>query len=156
MKHFSPFAILLLVTATVAFNSCTQEPTFPDEPILVFKEYKYNGSDTLTTVFSFTDGDGDIGVAPSGNDYNMMLTLYYKDANGVFQVGRPYPTSPDTLKYPFRIPELPDGQNGLEGDIHLVINSELIQYDTIRFDAFILDQTNHKSSVITTSQFALH
>jgi hypothetical protein len=135
-------------------ESCGPEPLFPDEPMLSFKEYQYNGSDTLKTIFSFTDGDGDIGVAPNGNDYNMWLKLYYKDANGEFQVALDQ-TMSDTIIYPYRVPELPDGQNGLEGDIHLVVNSSLILYDTIQFDAYIVDQTSHKSSIIRTPQFGL-
>jgi hypothetical protein len=154
MKQFSLIGILLFGTV-ILMNSCKQEQLFPDEPMLVFKEYKYNGLDTLKTIFSFTDGDGDIGVAPTGNDYNMLLTLYYKDANGNFQPAL-YPASTDTIKYPYRIPELPDGQNGLEGDIHLIVNTTMISYDTIQFDAYIVDQTNHKSSVIRTPEFGLH
>lgn len=142
------------MVSAISMNSCRPDPVFPDEPILSFKTYNYNGSDSLTTVFSFTDGDGDIGVAPAGNDYNMLLTLYYKDQNGEYQVGL-LPASTDTIKYPYRIPELPDGQNGLEGDIHLLVNSAMITYDTIRFNAFIVDQTNHKSAVIQTPELGL-
>lgn len=154
MKQVSISRIILSALTAVSLNSCGPDPVFPDEPILVFKTYNYNGADTLTTVFSFTDGDGDIGVSPSGNDYNMELTLYYKDQNGDFQPAL-YPASTDTIKYPYRIPELPDGQKGLEGDIHLVVNSGMILYDTIQFDAFLVDQTNHKSALIRTPQFGL-
>lgn len=154
MKHFRAHLIVLALAGAM-FSSCKQEQLFPDEPMLAFKEYKYNGADTLTTVFYFTDGDGDIGVEPTGNDYNMMLTLYYKDANGEYQVARPGISTTDSIAYTYRIPELPDGQNGLEGDIHLVVNSAMITYDTIQFNAYIVDQTSHKSAVIRTPEFAL-
>ena len=149
------YIIIFAFTGSILV-SCKPEQVFPDEPMLSFKEYQYNGADTLKTVFSFTDGDGDIGVAPTGNDINMMLTLYYKDQNGEFQVARPGISTTDSITYPFRIPELPDGQNGLEGDIYLIVNSAFIQYDVIQFNAYIVDQTNHKSSVIRTPEFALH
>lgn len=154
MKHFRAYLIVLAFAGAI-FSSCKQEQLFPDEPMLAFKEYRYNGADTLTTVFYFTDGDGDIGVEPTGNDYNMMLTLYYKDANGEYQVARPGISTTDSIAYTYRIPELPDGQNGLEGDIHLVVNSAMITYDTIQFNAYIVDQTSHKSAVIRTPEFAL-
>lgn len=154
MKQIRAYLIAFAVIAG-AMSSCRPDPLFPDEPMLTFKEYRYNGADTLTTVFSFTDGDGDIGTAPDGSDYNMMLTLYYKDQNGEYQVARPPGYPDDTIAYTYRIPELPDGRNGLEGDIHLVVNSALIAYDTIQFNAFMVDQTNHKSAVIRTPEFGL-
>ncbi len=147
-------SFFIFVTASALLCSCGPETVFPDEPMLEFKEYQYNGSDTLNTVFSFTDGDGDIGVAPTGSDYNMLLTLYYKDQSGEFQTAvNPLTNVPIT--YPYRVPELPDGQNGLEGDIYLVVNSAMIQYDTIQFDAYIVDQTNHMSTVIRTPEIGL-
>jgi hypothetical protein len=153
MKRLTTYSIFF-AGVVLCISSCKKEQLFPDEPMLTFKEYQYNGSDTLNTVFYFTDGDGDIGVAPDGNAANMWLTLYYKDQNGQFRVAL-YPASADTIKYPYRIPELPDGQNGVEGDIHLVVNSALIPYDTIQFSAFLVDQANHQSAVIRTPQFGL-
>lgn len=154
MKQLRTY-LILFAASSIVMGACKQEQLFPDEPMLAFKEYQYNGTDTLNTVFSFTDGDGDIGVEPTGNDYNMMLTLYYKDQNGEFQVARPGVSQTDSITYTYRIPELPDGRNGLEGDIYLVVNSALIPYDTIQFNAFIVDQTNHKSAVIRTPEFGL-
>lgn len=154
MKQFSFSLLLVSIVSVMSVVGCGPDPLYPDEPILSFKTYNYNGSDSLTTVFSFTDGDGDIGVDPSGNDYNMLLTLYYKDQNGDYQAAL-FPASPDTIKYPYRIPQLPDGQNGLEGDIHLVVNTTMITYDTIRFNAFLVDQTNHRSAVIQTPELGL-
>lgn len=153
MKNLYAYLFLSVFTSTY-LCSCKPEQVFPDEPTLTFKEFRYNGSDTLNTVFSFTDGDGDIGVAPIGNDNNMILTLYYKDQNGEFQVAL-LPASTDTIRYPYRVPDLPEGQNGLEGDIYLVVNSALIPYDTIQFAAYIVDQTNHKSPVIRTPEIGL-
>ena len=70
-------------------------------------------------------------------------------------MARPGVSTTDSIAYTYRIPELPDGQNGLEGDIHLIVNSAMIIYDTIQFNAFIVDQTSHKSAVIRTPEFAL-
>lgn len=132
--------------------ACTPDPVFPDEPILTFKEYQYNGSDTLKVVFSFTDGDGDIGVDPTGNDSNMLLTLYYKAPDGQFHVARPPADPGDSIYYSYRIPELTEGQTGLEGDIYLVVNPSFMWYDTIQFNAFLLDQSHNKSVVVRTPE----
>lgn len=147
LKNFIP---LLLIGAT--FGACTPDPVFPDEPVLKFKEFIYNGSDTLKAVFSFTDGDGDIGVSPTGNDSNMVLTLYYKGPDGLFHVARPGASTTDSIYYNYRIPDLPEGQSGLEGDIYLVVNPQFMLYDTIQFNAFMLDQSRNKSNVVRTPE----
>jgi hypothetical protein len=149
--HIAVFALLV-----VGAFSCTPDPVFPDEPILTFKEFQYNGSDTLKAVFSFTDGDGDIGVATVGNDSNMVLTLYYKGPDGLFHVARPGISTTDSIYYTYRIPELADGQSGLEGDIYLVVNPQFMLYDTIQFNAFLLDQSNNKSAVVRTPEQVLN
>ncbi len=135
--------------------SCTPDPVFPDEPQLTFLRYEYNGTDTLEAVFSFTDGDGDIGVSPTGNDSNMVLTLYYKAPDGEFHVARPGVSTTDSIYYTYRIPDLPEGQRGLEGEIYLVINPQFLIYDTIQFNAFLLDQSQNKSQVVRTSEQVL-
>lgn len=145
--YLSIFAVIC-----VGALACTPDPIFPDEPIITFKEFQYNGSDTLKAVFSFTDGDGDIGVSPVGNDSNMVLTLYYKAPDGEFHVARPIAYPNDSIYYTYRIPELVEGQTGLEGDIYLVVNPEFMLYDTIQFNAFLLDQSHNKSAVVRTPE----
>ncbi|GAB4133199.1 MAG: hypothetical protein Fur0041_05230 [Bacteroidia bacterium] len=138
--------------------SCKPEPVFPDEPILTFKEYIQNDvSDTLKVVFSFTDGDGDIGVSPTANDSNMVLVLYYKAPDGNFYViDDPNTANPsDSVFYTYRIPKLASGQKGLEGDIYLTMNKAFIPYDTLQFTAFLLDQSDHKSNVVRTPEVEL-
>ena len=151
MKKLFLYSVTFVAISAGIF-SCTPDPVFPAEPIITFKEYIYNGSDTLRVVFSFTDGDGDIGVAPTGNDSNMVLTLYYKGPDGEFHVARPGVSTTDSIYYTYRIPELPESQSGLEGDIYLVVNPQFMLYDTIQFNAFLLDQTDHKSAVVRTPE----
>lgn len=148
--------IALFIAISAGMVSCKPDPVYPDEPIITFKEYIYNGSDTLKVVFSFTDGDGDIGVAPVGNDSNMVLTLYYKAPDGQFYVARPPALPNDSVYYTYRIPELTEGQIGLEGDIYLVVNPEFMLYDTIQFNAFLLDQSDHKSAVVRTPEVVIN
>lgn len=155
MKNMRGYLFSFLTVCAVLF-SCKPDPVFPDEPVLTFLRYEYNGSDTLRAVFSFTDGDGDIGVAPTGNDSNMVLTLYYKAPDGEFHVARPGISLTDSIYYTYRIPELPDGQRGLEGEIYLVINPQFMIYDTIQFNAFLLDQSRHKSAVVRTPEQVLN
>lgn len=152
------FALLL-----AAFYGCRPDPVFPAEPSLTFKEYiDHPNSDSLEVVFSFTDGDGDIGVSLTDTDTNMVLTLYnWVAASQNYQtVDDPqFPNPADSIMYKYRIPKLTAGQTGLEGDIYVTITkTSLIATgnDTIQFNAFLLDQSRHKSSVIRTPELILH
>lgn len=151
MKVIRTYVSVFVIICAGAL-ACTPDPIFPEEPILTFKEFQYNGTDTLKVVFSFTDGDGDIGVSPTGNDSNMVLTLYYKAPDGEFHVAHPAAAPTDSIYYTYRIPELNEGQTGLEGDIYLVVNPQFMLYDTLQFNAFLLDQSNNKSAVVRTPE----
>ena len=155
MKSMYKYLFSFLTICALGY-SCTPDPVYPDEPQLTFLRYEYNGSDTLRAVFSFTDGDGDIGVSPTGNDSNMVLTLYYKAPDGQFHVARPGVSLTDSIYYTYRIPELPEGQRGLEGEIYLVVNPQFMIYDTIQFNAFLLDQSHNKSPLVRTSEQVLN
>ncbi|MGL4597310.1 MAG: hypothetical protein ACRCYO_07280 [Bacteroidia bacterium] len=150
------FSGLLLAT----LSACKPEPVFPIEPSLVFKEYiQSQTSDSLQVVFTFTDGDGDIGIAPGDADTNMLLTAYYRNALGEYIVYPNFNTvnNPfDSLVYPYRVPRLTASQKGVEGDIYVVINEAFISYyDTIAFNAFIVDQAGHKSQIVRTPELIL-
>src|SRR6185436_10769059 len=81
MKRICGF--IFFASLAALYIGCKPAPVFPDEPILKFKQFiQPPGSDSLQVVFSFTDGDGDIGIAPNSADSNMVLTCYHKDANG--------------------------------------------------------------------------
>lgn len=152
------FALLL-----AAFSGCTPDPVFPAEPSLVFKEFiDHPNSDSLEVVFSFTDGDGDIGVSLIDPDTNMVLTLYDWKASAAtyVTVDDPSTSNPnDSIYYPYRIPKLTAGQSGLEGDIYVTITkTSLIANgkDTIQFSAFLLDQSHNRSATVRTDEIILH
>ncbi len=138
--------------------ACKPQPTFPTTPALTFKEFiQPAGSDSLRVVFSFTDGDGDIGLLQSDTDSNMVLTVYAPDATGNFIVMDNLTTPQiDSLFYMYRVPRLTAGQSGLEGDIYLTIqNKWFIGRDTLQFNAFLLDNSNNRSNYVRTSTVIL-
>ncbi|HEU4717756.1 MAG TPA: hypothetical protein VFU15_07975 [Bacteroidia bacterium] len=142
----------------VLYFGCKPQPVFPVEPALTFKEYQQKeGGDTLKVVFSFTDGDGDIGVLPTGSDTNMVLTAYYKTPAGNYHVWL-NPQQTDSIYYSYRIPKLTASQKGLEGDIYLTISTREViaaYHDTLEFNAFLLDQSGHKSNLVRTPELIL-
>lgn len=151
------FAILLVA----AFYGCTPDPVYPIEPDLSFKEYiQHSGSDSLQVVFNFTDGDGDIGVDITDTNYNMLLTAYHRDPSTGNWVVIDDPNTAsltDSLMYKYRIPHLAAGQSGLEGEIYVTINKSflILTEDTLQFNAFLVDQSRHKSPVVRTPEVVL-
>lgn len=150
--------IFVFALLSVCFFGCKPEPTFPVIPALTFKEFRQPaGSDSLIVVFSFTDGDGDIGVAPINSDSNMVLTVYAPDATGNFQVMDDVNTPvPDSLIYIYRIPNLTAGQVGLEGDIYVTLeHKSFIGRDTLQFNSFLLDRSDNRSNYVRTNTVVL-
>jgi hypothetical protein len=131
-------------------------------PFLEFKEYiQIPGTDSLQVVFSFTDGDGDIGVSPLDTNSNMMLTIYHKNAAGQWVViDDPYTQFDpnDSMRLKYRIPKLAAGQTGLEGDIYLLVNKSVFinaGEDTLQFNGVLIDQSHNQSAYVRTPEIIL-
>ena len=106
------------------FNSCKKPKEIPPLPVIVYKNFVKYGSDSAQFIFTFKDGDGDIGLNqrdtfPPFNSssvyyYNLYMIYYYKATDGKFY---PYDNVAgtsvmDTLQYTYRIPNItPKGQN---------------------------------------------
>ena len=157
MKLFR--GIFFFALFVVLYFGCKPAPVFPDEPVLKYKDYIVSGADSLQVVFTFTDGDGDIGIAPNATDSNMVLTAFHDSAGYWVKIPNPQPGNPnDSLKYVYRIPKLTAGQNGLEGKIYVTISRGILVAsgeDTLQFNAFLLDASHHKSEVIRTNNIDL-
>jgi len=117
MKKFFP----ILLVSFVFFASCQKPETYPIIPSIKYKEFLLKDTiDALdnhikkgTLVFSFVDGDGDIGlteqdtVAPYDSTYfyDLFIQGYY------YQNGVAIADSPQVPLY-YRIPYVePQGQN---------------------------------------------
>jgi hypothetical protein len=157
MKRFRGIFLFLLLGA--GFYGCVPQPVYPDEPSLKFKEFRpqHSGSDSLTAVFTFTDGDGDIGLAPTDPDSNFLMTVYVPDASQNYHVlDNSQTVQSDSIYYPYRISHLTAGQAGLEGDIYVtILHKSFIGRDTLQFNAFLLDQSHHRSNYVRTDPVVL-
>jgi len=173
MKHFAAVVILVSVSLTVFFSGCKREVTFPPEPAITFKEFKKLGNDSAQIIISFTDGDGDIGLAqddtfpPHNNGskdyYNFFMRYYYKDTNGNFVPYLAYlntDTVLDTLDFNYRVPYLT--QNGqkesLTGDIIITMQPFPIYYvnghQTIRYEIYIRDRELNQSNKVMSDDIS--
>jgi hypothetical protein len=133
---------------------CFPKEEFPKEPRIANPILTQYG-DSASLRFSFTDGDGDIGLdagdnAPpfdTGSVYKNNLFLEYEELRNGEWV-RP------TLLLPFsyRIPRItPTGQNkALEGEIAVALEPWPIipgnPFDTVRFSVVLVDRELHFSN----------
>lgn len=173
---------LLIVLSFLAllFTSCQKPVEYPVEPRIAYEGFTYlmdaegNFSGEGVVSFSYTDGDGDLGLddadslAPFGiNDahyYNLVVD-YMKAENGVF-VKTPLlsphvPSHPadtlvlyDTVTFNARFCRLRDSEEpkAISGtmDYKLTVQNPFSPNDTIKFEIHILDRALHESNVIQT------
>ena len=166
-KIFLKNIILIFVIAGV-FYACKKKDVYPIEPEIKFENFLtiYNNGQSFpdrgVLIFSFTDGDGDIGLYQSDTlppfDFNLFIS-YFEIQNGdtvevfLFQTD-PATGDIDTLNFNGRIPILtPVGSNkSISGEVEdtVFIHDPTSPYDTIMFKAYIVDRALHQSNVIST------
>ena len=177
MKIRTIIGLLLLAFAVC---SCQKPVEYPIEPKITYEGFTYliNADSTFSgegiVAFSYTDGDGDLGLddsdtlSPFGfydaHYYNMVID-YLKCVNGEF-VKMPLlsphvPTSPadtlvlyDTVTFNARFKRLRDSEEpkAISGTMEykLTVQNPFSPNDTVKFEIRILDRALHESNVIQT------
>ena len=176
MKNKYLIGLLFLV---MAMMSCQKPVEYPIEPIIAYEGFTYlfNTDSTFSgegvISFSYTDGDGDLGLddsdtlTPFGfhdSHYFNMEVDYLKCVNGVF-VKTPLlsphvPTSAtdtvlwDTITFNARFKRLRDSEEpkAISGkmDYRLTVQNPFSPNDTVKFEIRILDRALHESNAIQT------
>ncbi len=177
MKRNSLIGLVLVALATF---SCQKKVEYSIEPHIVYEGFAYlfdadstfSGQGILS--FSYTDGDGDLGLddgdtlppfGPTDAHYYNMVVDYLKCVNGVF-VKTPLlcphvPTAPsdtlalfDTVSFNARFRRLRDSEEpkAISGTMEytLLVQNPLSPDDTIKFEIRILDRALHESNTIQT------
>jgi len=144
----------------LAVASCEPFEKVSEIPEIGFKSFDLFEIDTLGSrikagelVFSFIDGDADIGLfsgSSTEDTLNFFLIPYEKLDAGYEPI-----EDADTLKYGIRNDEKLTrvGQNKtIKGEIKLQIYYFLTPpYDTIRYDFYIIDRAGNKSNIESTT-----
>jgi len=154
------FTGIALLISLLILLSCTKPPDYPDTPEIEFKSVNKSSflqatNDSLLISFTFTDGDGDIGL--ESNDRN----IFFKDLRT------------NTSELGFSVPEIPDQGvgNGISGEItcylpmylicclqpefNLACDQVLIERDTLVYEIFLEDQAGNVSNTIRTDPIIL-
>lgn len=151
-----------LIMGAILLFSCVKNEEYPVEPVITFKNFYKLQDSTMTDnkgllVFSFTDGDGDIGlsdddtIAPfdsSSSFYYNLFIHYYERQHG--QLVEVELTVPQHQRLPVLTPE--GKSKAIKGDIEveLFINNPFSTYDTIAYEFYLYDRSLNKSNVILT------
>ena len=172
--------LITLCSLLLVVCACQKPVEYPIEPKIAYEGFTYlmNPDSTFSgegvISFSYTDGDGDLGLDDSDTlppfgfhdtyYYNLVVD-YLKSENGVF-VKTPLlsphvPTSPDdtlvlydTVTFNARFKRLRDSEEpkAISGsmDYKLTVQNPFSPNDTVKFEIRILDRALHESNVIQT------
>lgn len=161
-------AVFCGLGAILFLMGCSKDPVYPVEPVITYVSFtkilNNSGYDQKGILkISFTDGDGDIGLNPEDTYapydtgsiyfYNFFITYYEKQHGNFVAVDLPISNNA-------RIPQVPPATKGLplQGDIEieLYINNPMSVFDTIKFDAYIVDRALHVSNVISSPDIIIN
>jgi hypothetical protein len=174
MRHRPNIILFVLIILLTGGLACKKVKKFPDIPRIEYMGFEkiYNPDlelyDRGVLSFSYEDGDGDIGLNSgdtmppfdpnSEYHYNLIITFFEMQNGQLTEVPilwfNPETEEFDTLSLSARIPNLtPSGINkSISGEIYdtLFIYNFNSSYDTIQFEAYIIDRALNKSNTIST------
>ncbi len=169
MKILTKITLVLSIMVSL-LTSCLKPESFPPEPAIEFVSFEAQG-DSGIIVFSFTDGDGDIGLNQDQLDppfdtsslyyYNLYIHYYeMMDGDWVRGTADPggnnFPTA-DSITFSYRIEDItPIGQNkALRGEIQIIMepyyfNSYSNHNDSLRYELMLIDRSLNHSNLLET------
>jgi hypothetical protein len=156
-----------LIAGIVAAGACTKIQTYPPEPEIAYKSFSIYDTVLLGNTikigilqFSFIDGDGDIGwkdtlSTPPANPegYNLFVTMYEMINGTFFKVDDERVSDPIKYRIPYIENDGPD--KSLKGDIYVEFQYFFHDFDTIRYEFYIIDRALHESNLATTPEIIL-
>jgi len=166
MKLYTKISLIILIPLFAGLTSCIKEDQYPVVPHIEFAGYgiysAVDGTDSACNItFSYTDGDGDIGLTKADSlepyKYNFYLKLMQLVDGHMVEVVLPS----NSITFNARIPMLtPTGRNkNIKGEItmnfDLYFNSYLLQSNTIGFETYIVDRALNKSNIVTTPNLTI-
>lgn len=156
---------LFIIASLVLFISgCEKAESYSEVPYIEFKSYRvfdtivpgFPQNKVAAITFSFVDGDGDIGYRSDIADTTKRDNLYfsrYEQRNGkLINVDS---LLKDSIKFSIPYDDVMnrEGQNKtLKGSIKINLDELIINYDTIKYDFYIIDRAGNKSNIAQTPE----
>jgi hypothetical protein len=174
-RPINALKILVLLTTgiffLVSFYSCHKIEKVSPIPEINFKSFTITSAyDTLGNpiklgelVFSFIDGDADIGVdqtaQPGDSNYYNIFLIPYKKVDGVYSQIEVDPYLPPLnyrIPYDSRMDRVGQDKT-LKGEISVKIQYQVVPpYDTIKYDFYVRDRAYNKSNVASTTDITFN
>lgn len=165
--------LFLCVLIVTTFAACIQPPDYPDAPVIEFVGFNQpsisqglrpTDIDSLVVIFSFTDGDGDLGNEADARD---------EDGRPLFDVFMTDSRTGNVIEQN-RIPFIPEqgAGNGISGEVSITISNVTASFcclyddkdgsdpctinniftrDTFYYSIQILDRAGNESNIIDTA-----
>ncbi len=168
MKYLLSIGIMVLFFSSF-FAGCEKIQSYPATPQIKYKNFWVRDTTLIegeairlgTLSFTFVDGDGDFGLfEPDSGEtdttklYNLYFKFYQK-INGAFIQDTNLKSKP---YYPVYFTEAMrrEGQDKtLKGTVAVNLEYYVINYDTIKYEFFIVDRAQNKSNVEETPELVL-
>lgn len=161
MKFIQNIFLFVLI---IFLAGCPEIEVIPEIPEIEFLSFTLSEDvDELQNiilagelVFSFQDGDGDIGlqepdtITPGDTTvFNLFFTMFHKTGGEYIELGEDDLGAPLYYRIPYIEPR--EGQNKIvRGEVNIRFEYPIIKYDTIRYDFYITDRALHKSNIEST------
>ena len=159
--------ITIFLFALLIAGSCKKIEKLPPEPSIEFRSFEvFDTVDILGNLskggrlfFYFEDGDGDLGLSPSGtlaggDSVNLFLTLLRKSGGDIVPAPADDPLRPSGYRIPYMERS---GQNKiLRGTVKLTfIYFFATPADTIYYDFYVKDRAGNESNTERTCEITL-
>ncbi len=157
------FVLLAGLLAVLTISSCKKKENYPDTPQIQYLDFTkiQNGTgidDKGILKLAFTDGDGNIGLAESDTfpPFNRNSKYYYNFFIDYFEKQKGVWKLVDLkISNNARIPPItgtgPNNPTKGEIDIELYFNNYSSAFDTIAFEAYIVDRDLNESNSIRSA-----
>jgi len=146
------------IVFVILLQACNKPKVYPVEPVIEFKNFAAM-NDSGRIIFSFTDGDGDLGLTDSETEPpydNNIRVKYFEKVNGVW-------VQPSAGGLPVNFDcrtqvHTPAGKNkALKGEmiVYLVpyyYNFTSTESDTIKYEIQMVDRALHVSNVVESGE----
>lgn len=164
-------SILFLVIFSLSFTACEKTKEYSDIPeIKLLNVDNSYGADDLgnpgfhTLInFSFTDGDGDLGLSPADTtgDFSSSSEYYYNLKFEVFEKKNGAFIHRDDINHHFRFNNISKENTTnkvLKGEIEtdLFFIKNRLTSDTVKLSFYIYDRALNKSNVEETQEIIYH
>jgi hypothetical protein len=155
MANFRYYILFVILTITL-FVSCEKAEEFSVIPEIKYKDFYLTPGSPGTTiatgnlVFSFIDGDGDIGnfhkdstlIDHNADSLNMFIQGFYRSGGNFI----PYNNTAINLPY------LEKGiyRKTIKGEIEINLYLTILTPDTLMYSFYLVDRAGHQSNTETT------